>query len=103
VLTARPDLLPLLREALAEPFDDPQSRLATLTASDHRAAHAVELAVAAGYYLDPGVRARIGYPGQLARPASALDYPEYLTEGLLDRVLERGFSARGRKSPATRP
>jgi choline dehydrogenase-like flavoprotein len=103
VLAARPDLAPALRRAVAEPFDDPDGRLAELAASDRPAAHAVELAVAGGYYLDLGVRGRIGYPGQLARPASALDYPEYLTEGLLERVLERGFAARGRESPVARP
>ena len=44
--------------------------------------------------LHPEVRDRIGYPGQLARPVNALDYPEYLTEGLLDTVIER-FTGRG--------
>jgi choline dehydrogenase-like flavoprotein len=103
VLAARPDLAPLLRRALAEPVGEAPARLAALADSDRPAAHAVELAVAGGYYLHPDVRARIGYPGQTAQPASAFDYPEYLSEGLLDRVLERGFAARGRESPDTRP
>jgi hypothetical protein len=95
VLAARPDLLPALQRALAGPFADAATRLAELRASDPRAAHAVELAVAGGYYLSPEVRDRIGYPGQVARPVSALGYPEYLADGLLERVLERGFTARG--------
>ena len=95
VLDARPDLTEPLRRALAEPVTDARARLDALAASDRPALHAVELAVAGGYYLDPGVRERIGYPGQLARPVNALDYPEYLSEGLLDRVLERGFTRRG--------
>jgi hypothetical protein len=95
VLAARPDLLPALRRALAEPVVDADARLAALRASDPRAAHTVELVVTGGYYLAPEVRGLIGYPGQVARPASALDYPEYLVEGLLERVLERGFATRG--------
>jgi choline dehydrogenase-like flavoprotein len=103
VLAARPDLLPALRRALAEPFTDAGARLAALRASDPRGAHAVELAVAGGYYLSPDVRERIGYPGQVARPASALDYPEYLADGLLERVLERGYRPRGWEAAPVSP
>ena len=94
VLVARPDLGPVLAAALAVPFDDACARLAELEATDPHAHHALLLAVAGGYYLHPDVRRGIGYPGQLAQPVNARDYPEYLTEGLLDPVLARGFTHR---------
>ena len=50
----------------------------------------MQLVVVAGYYTDAGVRTAIGYPGQLARPVSVLDYPAYLAEGLIDVVVDRG-------------
>ena len=99
VLAARPDLAPVLERALSEPFtaspDGAQAHLDVLTATDRAAHQAVVLAVAGGYYLHDGVRRGIGYPGQLARTVNALDYPEYLAEGLLDGVLERGCDPRG--------
>ena len=45
------------------------------------------LAVAGAYYLDPGVRRRLGYDGQIPRPVVATVFPEYVDEGLLDAVL----------------
>ena len=42
------------------------------------------------YYTDADVRAAIGYPGQVVKPVTAFDYPAYIQEGLIDRVLERG-------------
>jgi hypothetical protein len=99
VLAARPDLAPVLERALSEPFtaspDGTQARLDALAATDRAAHQAVVLAAAGGYYLHDGVRHGIGYPGQLARTVNALDYPEYLAEGLLDGVLERGSDPRG--------
>ena len=90
VLAARPDLQPALERVLAVPFAaDPEHARARLDALDRQERVSVELAVAGGYYLHPDVRDRIGYPGQLARSVNALDYPEYLTEGLLDAVIER--------------
>ena len=91
VVRARPDLLEPLRRALrSELGEDPVARLAALTEHDPEALATLQLVIVAGYYTDDGVRARIGYQGQLAKPGSALDYPAYLEEGLLDRVIERG-------------
>jgi len=90
VLRARPDLVEALRAALRpELGDDPGTRLAALAAEPESAA-ALQLAVVAGYYTDATVRAAIGYPGQVAKPMTAFDYPAYIEEGLIDRVLERG-------------
>jgi hypothetical protein len=91
VVRSRPDLLEPLRRALgSELGDDPVDRLATLTEHDPEALAALQLVIVASYYTDESVRERIGYQGQVAKPVSALDYPAYLEEGLLDRVLERG-------------
>ena len=91
VMRARPDLLEPLRRALSSELgDDPAARLAALTEHDPEAIAALQLVIVACYYTDAGVRQRLGYHGQVAKPVSALDYPAYLEEGLLDRVIERG-------------
>ena len=91
VLQARPDLVEALRVALRpELGDDPGTRLATLAAGEPESASALQLAVVAGYYTDTAVRAAIGYPGQVAKPVTAFDFPAYIEEGLIDPVLERG-------------
>ena len=88
---SRPDLLEPLRRALrSELGDDPGARLGALAEHDPEALAALQLVIVAGYYTDADVRERLGYPGQVAKPVSALDYPAYLEEGLLDRVIERG-------------
>jgi len=90
VLHARPDLLKPLSDALRPGLGDiPSERLAAL-ADEPDNLVALQLAVVAGYYSDADVRDRIEYPGQIARKVNALDYPEYMDEGLVDRVVERG-------------
>jgi hypothetical protein len=91
VLRARPDVVDALRAALRpELGGDPGSRLAALAVDETDHVAALQLAVVAGYYTDANVRAAIGYPGQLAKPVTAFDYPAYIAEGLIDQVLERG-------------
>jgi hypothetical protein len=91
VLRARPDVVDALRAALRpELRGDPASRLAALAVDEPAGVAALQLAVVAGYYTDASVRAAIGYPGQVAKPVTAFDYPAYVAEGLIDRVLERG-------------
>ena len=77
----------------------PGTRLAALTEHDPEALDALELVIVAAYYTDAGVRERLGYQGQVAKAVNALDYPTYLEEGLLDRVIERGPTWR---DPGTR-
>ncbi len=91
MLGARPDLIEPLRAALrTEIGDNPTARLTVLERDepDHHAA--LQLVVVAGYYTDKGVRERLGYPGQVAKPVNAWQYPAYLGEGLIDQVLARG-------------
>ena len=62
-------------------------RLAT---SDPAAHEAVVTVVVAGYYLHPEVQRRLGYPGQVAEVVRVDAYPDFVDEGQLERVLERG-------------
>ncbi len=101
VLGYRPDLAAPLRRALAasapgdpSPAVAPSIRTASLSLDELRrvdrpAHHALLVVVAAGYYLSPEVRALIGYAGQEAIAVDPLAYPDYVSEGLLDGVLER--------------
>ena len=85
-----------LRRPLARAVDalDPPSftidRLAALHSEDEDAYVAFTTAVAACYYLSPAVRELIGYPGQLAKTYDPFAYTEWVAEGLLDPVVERG-------------
>ena len=47
-------------------------------------------AIVAAYYLHPEVQRRLGYAGQTGVEVVADSYPEYVHEGLLERVYERG-------------
>lgn len=91
VLGARPDLTEPLRRALRpELGSDPAARLAALERDEADAHSALLLAVVGGYYTDADVRARLGYPGQVAKQLYSWKYPEYMEEGLIDQVLARG-------------
>jgi hypothetical protein len=109
VLDVRPDLAVPLRRALAEPVDDPAfdgrlrsgdpgsalasaaspaARLDALRRTERAVYYDLVLSVVAGYYHTPIVRDLIGYPGREAHPVTGLDFPEYVSEGLLDFMLE---------------
>jgi hypothetical protein len=91
VLAARPDLAEPLARALAEA--DPADRdgsLARLLERDREAHDALLLVVAGGYYIDPGVRRRIGYTGQQPVEVRPEIIPNYVEEGLIEPLLERG-------------
>jgi hypothetical protein len=91
VLGARPDLAEPLRAALRpELGDDPVARLAALERDEPERHGALLLAVVGGYYTDKGVRERLGYPGQEAKQLYSWKYPEYMEEGLIEKVLARG-------------
>jgi hypothetical protein len=77
VLRTRPDLGPQVDDALAQDGSLPDEAVRTL-----------RYAVAAAYYLAPGVRAALGYDPQRVTPVRPLDFPDYLEEGLLDHLLE---------------
>jgi choline dehydrogenase-like flavoprotein len=90
VFAARPDLAEPVARALAADFAAAPAALATLKRDDRDAYHAIVFAVVAGYYHDPDVCSKLGYPGQLARTLTSHEFPEYVSEGLLDFQLTPG-------------
>ncbi|HEX4253405.1 MAG TPA: hypothetical protein VH008_36435 [Pseudonocardia sp.] len=91
VLVARPDLLrPLQRGHALTGGMSPAEALTALPELDPAAHSALLEVVAGGYYAHPEVRELIGYTGQQAVPVRVADFPEYLAEGLLERVVARG-------------
>ncbi|MFB0874868.1 MULTISPECIES: GMC oxidoreductase [unclassified Sphingobium] len=90
----RPDLAAELRRLLAVPVSDPAAFVQALADRDPAGREALLTAIAGIYFLDPRVRERIGYEGQVALPRSPDRYPAYLAEGLLDHVLADGWAER---------
>lgn len=92
VVASRPDLAEGIRRALEAAGDvhDPIGWLAALRVEDSQGHEALVVAVVAGYYLHPEVKSRLGYPGQAAQEVSVAGFPDYVNEGLLERVYERG-------------
>jgi hypothetical protein len=108
VLGARPDLAEPLAAALRpELGDDPAARLEILERDEPGHHAALVQAIVFGYYTDRGVRERLGYPGQQAKTLYSWKLPEYIEEGLIDRVLARGAvwrdPATGERATATYP
>lgn len=92
VLASRPDLAESLKRALsgAADVDDAIAWVEELRARDFDAYDALVTAVVAGYYMHPRVMRLLGYPGQVPQEVSVDGYPDYVDEGLLERVYERG-------------
>jgi hypothetical protein len=92
VLASRPDLVDDLRRALetAAEVEGPITWLERLATEDPAAGAALTTAVVAGYYMHPEVQRLLGYPGQVAQEVSVAGFPDYVDEGLLERVYERG-------------
>ena len=90
ILAARPDLVAPLRAAFARPAGAAVEWLERLAVENPTGYEAVVLAVVGGYYTDRDVRGRRGYRGQEPNPVQPEIIPNYVEEGLLDAVLERG-------------
>jgi hypothetical protein len=91
VLNARPDLrVPLVAALRPELGNDPAARLEALAADEPDNLAALQLVIVGGYYTDKRVHELIGYNGQEAIEVKSWLMPQYLEEGLIDRVLERG-------------
>jgi hypothetical protein len=109
VLESRPDLrAPLLAALRPGLGDDAAGRLSALEREEPDHGAALVQVVVFGYYTDKDVRDRLGYPGQEAKQLYSWKVPDYVEEGLIDRVLARGpvwrDPATGRRAvPADRP
>ena len=87
-LRLRPEMLPVLRRALAGvEGDDPGAALRRLVDEDLEAFEVLGTVVAGSYYMSPDVRVELGYPGQEARPLVD-DLDQYAD--MLERVVARG-------------
>lgn len=91
VLAVRVDLIePLLRGVRAIAGLGGEVGANQLNENDAEAFHAISLAASAGYYMCPRVRQLIGYPGQESRPFDPDKTVDYLDDGLLQPVIDRG-------------
>jgi len=90
VLARRLDLAEPLRAALRRSSARIPPRACGARA--RRAGHHAALVqvVVFGYYTDAGVRERLGYPGQVAKTLYSWKVPDFIEEGLIDKVLARG-------------
>jgi hypothetical protein len=88
VLAARPDLAEPLEAALAS-VEGRADAIAALR-EDAGAWGVITAVVPAAYFLNPEMRAAIGYPGLEARPIDPDAAPDYLDDGLLESVVARG-------------
>jgi hypothetical protein len=89
VLAFRPDLAAGLKKLLASAHGRPPSELvAELQRNDPAAFGLLAELVPGAYFLNRQVRARLGYEGQNSRPIDPR--PDYLDEGLLQSVIDRG-------------
>ena len=79
------DLMNVLEQAKARP---PAEAVADLQKNDPAAFGVLAELVAGAYFLNPLVRARLGYTGQGPRPIDP--HPDYLDDGLLQSVVSRG-------------
>jgi hypothetical protein len=91
VLAVRDDLTePLLRAIAQLDPDDHEGTLEHLVRDDAEAHDALLLVIVGGYYIDPGVRRRLGYDGQQPVEVRPEIIPNYVEEGLIEPLLARG-------------
>lgn len=92
ILGLRPDLRENLLRGLSKAVGRSASDAANdLNKTDAAALSAIGLVASAGYYMSPRVRELIGYPGQQSRPETDPDAtPEYVANGMLQQVIDRG-------------
>jgi len=90
VLSFRPDLAPGLKKLLAAADGHPPAEFVSgLKANDPAGLGLLTELAPAAYFLNPDVRAKLNYHGQSPRPIDPR--PDYLDDGLLQSVLDRGL------------
>ncbi len=91
VLGLRPDLHEAFFRALDRAAGkDAAQVLEQLNRDDHLAIGAVGVVASAAYYMQPEVWRLLGYPGQTSRPAEPEEENDYMRDGLLQPVIDRG-------------
>ncbi len=91
ILGLRPDLREdFIRGIKSVVGEKPHAAAERLNKEDPAALGTIGLIASAGYYITPQVRELIGYPGQENRPADPDEDPEYVTNGMLQVVIDRG-------------
>lgn len=88
-----------LRDDLKEAFfrglravagQDPEAAARRLNSEDPKALATIGLVASAAYYINPKVRKLINYPGQEKRSFDADATPDYVQNGMLQQVINRG-------------
>jgi hypothetical protein len=91
ILGLRPDVGEAFFRGIASARNkDPRSAAEELNARDPQALGAIGLVASAAYYMSPRVRELIGYPGQERRTYDPDETPEYVANGMLKVVEDRG-------------
>ena len=91
ILGLRPDLSEAFFRGIATARGkDPRAALEQMNVQDTQALSAIGLIASAAYYMSPGVRSLIGYPGQERRSFDPDSVPEYVANGMLKVVEDRG-------------
>jgi hypothetical protein len=91
LLGLRPDLREAFMRGIRKAMgQDPREAAEALNKNDPEALTAIGLIASAGYYMSDRVRELIGYPGQEKRPGNPDEEPEYVTNGMLQEVIDRG-------------
>jgi len=91
VLTARADLIDELRQLLERAKGrEPARFVAELQENDASAFEVLATVVPGAYFMSDEVREKLGYHGQRAIPIEERDPPDYVEDGLLQSVLDRG-------------
>ena len=90
VLSCRPDLAEGLKRLLADARDQvPAEFVAALQRENPASFGLLAELIPGAYFLNPDVRSRLGYQGQTAKPIDPR--PDYLDDGLLQSVVDRGL------------
>jgi len=89
-LDFRADLKEGFARAVADCPSGAEARLEALNRDDKEAFTALTTVTIATYYMNPRVRALIGYPGQESISYDPLETQIYITDGSLANVVARG-------------
>lgn len=100
ILGLRPDLAEAFFRAIERAKGkDPATAAEELNQNDAAGLSAIGLIASSAYYMTPVVRELIGYPGQESRAFDPDAIPEYVANGMLKVVQDRGPIFR--KTPGT--